>query len=145
MFKTKIIKYLLPKVNCSRILRVVHRLRWQAFGFFWPPTPLRWHFLRYKRWQKVDILGQPTYLPCPVNVVCEQPLRKVNGDKFPLSPYLPTALLWSQEFRCFLARQSRKLKRDDHLRFYGSYQSKTNGNDSYLPTYMDIARNLLIR
>ena len=45
---------------------------------------------------------------------------------------LPTALLWSQEFRCFLARQSRKLKRDDHLRFYGSYQSKTNGNDSCL-------------
>ena len=28
--------------------------------FFWPPTPLRWHFLPYKRWQKVKIFD---YLP----------------------------------------------------------------------------------
>ena len=41
---------------------VVHKLRWQDFGFFWPPTPLRWQFLRYERWQKVDIFGPPTYL-----------------------------------------------------------------------------------
>ena len=32
---------------------VVHKLRQQDFGFFSPPTPLRWHFLWYKRWQKV--------------------------------------------------------------------------------------------
>ena len=30
--------------------------------FFWPPTPLRWHFLPNKRWQKVDIFGQPNPL-----------------------------------------------------------------------------------
>ena len=43
-------------------LGVVHKLRWQGFGFFLPPTPLRWHFLCYERWQKVDILRPPTYL-----------------------------------------------------------------------------------
>ena len=32
------------------------------FRFFWPPTLLRWHFLRDERWQKVDIFGPPTYL-----------------------------------------------------------------------------------
>ena len=26
-------------------IRVIYKLRWQDFGFFWPPTPLRWHFL----------------------------------------------------------------------------------------------------
>ena len=31
---------------------VVHKPRWQDFGFSWPPTPLRWYFLWYKRWQK---------------------------------------------------------------------------------------------
>ena len=25
-------------------LGAVHRLRWQDFGFFWPPTPLNWIF-----------------------------------------------------------------------------------------------------
>ena len=29
---------------------------------FLPTSPLRWHFLWYKRWQKVDIFGPPTYL-----------------------------------------------------------------------------------
>ena len=43
-------------------LGVVHKLRWQDFGFFWPPTPLGWHFLWYERWQKVDIFGSTTYL-----------------------------------------------------------------------------------
>ena len=43
-------------------LGVVHKLRWQDFGFSWPPTPLRWQFLSYKRWQKLDIFGPPTYL-----------------------------------------------------------------------------------
>ena len=40
----------------------VHKLRLQDFGFFWPPTPLRLHFLWYERLQKVDIFGPPTYL-----------------------------------------------------------------------------------
>ena len=44
----------------SQFLGVVHKLRWQDFGFFWPPTPLRWHFLPYECWQKVDIFGLPT-------------------------------------------------------------------------------------
>ena len=26
-----------------------------------PPTPMRWLFLLYKRWQKVNIFGPPTY------------------------------------------------------------------------------------
>ena len=34
--------------------RVVHKLRWQDFGFFWPPTPLCWHFLWYERCRNVD-------------------------------------------------------------------------------------------
>ena len=41
----------------------VHKLRWQDFSFFWPPTLLRWHFLWYTSWQKVEIIGLPTYLP----------------------------------------------------------------------------------
>ena len=43
-------------------LGVVHKLCWQDFGFSWPPTHLRWHFLWYESWQKVDIFGLPTYL-----------------------------------------------------------------------------------
>ena len=31
-------------------LWVVHKLRWQDFRFFWPPTLLRWLFLPYKSW-----------------------------------------------------------------------------------------------
>ena len=42
------------------------------FVFFWPPTPLRLHFLRYKSLQKVDFMT--TYPPTLVNVVCERPL-----------------------------------------------------------------------
>ena len=30
--------------------------------FFWSPTPLRWHFLPNKSWQKVKIFGLPTHL-----------------------------------------------------------------------------------
>ena len=41
---------------------VVHKLRWQDFGFFGPPTLLHWHVLWYERWQKMDIFGPPTYL-----------------------------------------------------------------------------------
>ena len=43
-------------------LRVVHKLHWQDFGFFWQPTPLCWHFLLYECWQKVHIFGLPTPL-----------------------------------------------------------------------------------
>ena len=39
---------------------VVHKLCWQDFGFLWPPTPLRWHFLHYECWQKANIFGLPT-------------------------------------------------------------------------------------
>jgi hypothetical protein len=45
----------------------------KILAFFRPPTPLRWHFQRIERWQKVDIIGPPTYLPRFVNIVCEQP------------------------------------------------------------------------
>ena len=47
----------------------VHKLRWQVFGFFWPPTALQWQFLPYKSshfWTTY-----PTFL---VKVVCERPL-----------------------------------------------------------------------
>ena len=37
----------------------VHKLRWQGFGLFGPPTHLRLHFLPYKRW----LFGIPNYLP----------------------------------------------------------------------------------
>ena len=37
-------------------LGCVHKLRRQDFGFFWPPTPLRWHFLWYECWQKWTFL-----------------------------------------------------------------------------------------
>ena len=30
------------------------------FWLFWPLTPLRWHFLPYKSWQKFNIFGLPT-------------------------------------------------------------------------------------
>ena len=33
-----------------------------SFWHFWPPTPLRWHFLPYKRWQKSTFID---YLPVP--------------------------------------------------------------------------------
>ena len=58
-------KLILPSKKVPNVgfqLGVVHKLRWQDFGFFWPPTPLRWHLLQYERWQKVDILRPPTYL-----------------------------------------------------------------------------------
>ena len=32
----------------------------KILDFFWPPTPLRWHFLPYECWQKVNIFGLPT-------------------------------------------------------------------------------------
>ena len=40
----------------------IPKLCCHVFGLFWPPTPLRWHFLPYKRWQKQDIFGLPTHL-----------------------------------------------------------------------------------
>jgi hypothetical protein len=49
------------------VIRVVHKLRGKVFGFLRPPTPLRWHFVWYERWQKVS-----AYPPPLVNVVCER-------------------------------------------------------------------------
>ena len=49
------------KQGCC-LIRAVQKLRWQDFGFFWPPTPLCWHFLWYEHWQTVDIFEPPTYL-----------------------------------------------------------------------------------
>ena len=72
----------------------VQTLRWQVFGFFYnlptrhPPPPsnhLHWHFLPYKRWQKVDIWiptmnGPCTYPPFLVNVVKEWPSNPKTTD-----------------------------------------------------------------
>jgi hypothetical protein len=59
-------------VSCVTI-RGHSQTTFTRFGFFWPPTPLRFHFLWYKSLQKVDFLT--TYPPPLVNVVCERPLR----------------------------------------------------------------------
>ena len=46
---TLFVLYLYFKNKISRDIQgVIHKLRWQFFGFFWPPTPLRWHFLTDK-------------------------------------------------------------------------------------------------
>ena len=79
----------LGPTNC---FGVVHILRWQVFDFFWPPYPLRWHFLPYRNWQKFDIFGLQKHRPLLVNVVCELPLRKANqgvAQYFPLSVFPP--------------------------------------------------------
>ena len=47
----------------------IQKLRWQSFGFFWPPSPLCWQFLPYESWH-----FWTTYPPLLVNVVCERPL-----------------------------------------------------------------------
>ena len=61
-------------ISVDNMLRDRSQTRLISFGgFFWPPTPLRWHFLPYERWQKVD--------PPPlVNVVCERPLTSQAED-----------------------------------------------------------------
>ena len=46
------------------MLGVVHKLRWQVFGIFWPPIPLRLHFLPYKSWHFLT-----TYPPLLVNAL----------------------------------------------------------------------------
>ena len=61
-------------VECQIDVRGRSQITLTRFWLFWPPTPLRWHFLSYENWQK----GQhfwTTYSPPLVNVVCEQPLR----------------------------------------------------------------------
>ena len=40
--------------NQSLLFGGVQKLRWHVFGFFWPPTHLRLHFLWYESLQKVD-------------------------------------------------------------------------------------------
>ena len=50
-------------VSCFNFFfRDLHKLRWHYFSFFWPLTSLRWNFLWYKCWQKVNIFGPLTYL-----------------------------------------------------------------------------------
>ena len=80
----------LSRASCNTLgLRVVHKLRWQVFGFFWLLTYPRWDFLSYKRWQswqKVTFYGLPsTYPPPLVNVVCERPyntfLSNLSGNQ----------------------------------------------------------------
>ena len=46
----------------------VHKLCWQDFVFFWPPTPLRWHFIPYKSWQILTFLD---YLPSEPTSFCQ--------------------------------------------------------------------------
>ena len=49
------------------------------FVFFWPPAPLRLHFLWNKNLQKVDFL---TTYPSPlVNVLCERPPIGTSRDR----------------------------------------------------------------
>ena len=40
--------------HCIFRLGGIHKLRLQDLGFFWPPTPLRLHFIWYKSLQKVN-------------------------------------------------------------------------------------------
>ena len=47
----------------------IHKLRWQVFGFVWPPTPLCWQFRPYESWH-----FWTTYPPLLQTVVCERPL-----------------------------------------------------------------------
>ena len=56
----EIINYLLPEVNCSRILDVVHNLRWQDFGFFLTTPRYLPHCVDIFYGIKVENLGQPT-------------------------------------------------------------------------------------
>ena len=53
----------------SKVLFIVkgllYKLRWQVFDFFWPPIPLRWHFLPYtltKSWHFWTIYSPPLLL-----------------------------------------------------------------------------------
>ena len=51
---------------------LVHKLLWQVFGLFWPPTrPFVYTFYLIK----FDIFWLSTYPPLLVNLVCERPLR----------------------------------------------------------------------
>ena len=75
----------MTKIDIFDCLGVVHKLRWQDFGFFWSPTPLCWNFLPYECWHKDNIFGldylppsscerslwTTLYPPLLVNVVCE--------------------------------------------------------------------------
>ena len=60
------------KLTCVFKVRGRSQTTFTKFGFFWPPTPLRLHFIWYESLQKVNFLI--TYPPPLVNVVCEQPL-----------------------------------------------------------------------
>ena len=58
--------------GCSHFTNYVDKIL--AFLTTYLPQ-LRWHFLPYEHWQKVDIFGPPPL----VNVVCEQPLIRKSG------------------------------------------------------------------
>ena len=51
----------------THALGVIHKLRWQDFCFFWPPTPLRWHFYGMnvdKKWTFMDHLPTSSCSKC---------------------------------------------------------------------------------
>ena len=52
----------------------------KILAFFWPPTPLCWHFLWYECWQKVDIFGPPTYLVLWMKFVSD-PLDRIKNKE----------------------------------------------------------------
>ena len=58
-------------------LGAVQKLRWQIFGFFWPPNPLRWQFLPDKSWHFWTI-----YPFLFENVVCERSLKMISYQYF---------------------------------------------------------------
>ena len=67
-------------------LGAVQKLRWQIFGFFWPPNPLRWQFLPDKSWH-----FWTTYPLFLVNVVCERQIELILSGVFwffPLHAFL---------------------------------------------------------
>ena len=50
------------RLTISTLLGGILLLRWQDFGFFWPPTPYVDIFYGMNVDQKVDIFGPPTPL-----------------------------------------------------------------------------------
>ena len=69
-------------VKFSLHIGVVHKLRWQDFGFFWQPTPSVDIFYLMKVDKKSTFLD---YLPPSLlNVVCEGPHMYMQSYIFPL-------------------------------------------------------------
>ena len=71
----------MTKIDIFDCLGVVHKLRWQDFGFFWSPNvcynktethlllyaPLHWHFLWYERFKKWNFLDHLPTTSCKRN------------------------------------------------------------------------------